>query len=54
VNGRLESAGHPLPNHPVDPIAREAAYRRGGLRSFDDTAPLYTAEEIEAERGQYR
>ena len=39
---------------PVDPIAREAAYRRDGWRSFDETAPLYTAEEIEAERRLYR
>jgi hypothetical protein len=39
---------------PVDPVAREAAYRQGGWRAFDETAPLYTAEEIEAERGRYR
>jgi hypothetical protein len=39
---------------PVDPVTREAAYRRGGWRSFDETAPLYTAEEIEAERQRYR
>ena len=39
---------------PVDPIAREAVYRQGGWRSFDETAPLYTAEEIEAERRRYR
>jgi hypothetical protein len=39
---------------PVDPIAREAAYRRSGWRSFDETAPLYTPDEIEAERRQYR
>jgi hypothetical protein len=39
---------------PVDPTVREAAYRRGGWRSFDETAPLYTAEEIEAERREYR
>jgi hypothetical protein len=39
---------------PVDPIAREAAYRQGGWRSFDEAAPLYTAEEIEAERLRYR
>jgi hypothetical protein len=40
--------------HPVDPVAREAAYRQGGWRSFDETAPVYTAEEIEAERRRYR
>jgi hypothetical protein len=39
---------------PVNPIAREAVYRRNGWRSFDETAPLYTAEEIEAERRRYR
>ena len=39
---------------PVDPIAREAVYRQNGWRSFDETAPLYTAEEIEAERRRYR
>jgi hypothetical protein len=39
---------------PVDPVAREAAYRRDGWRSFDETAPLHTAEEIEAERLRYR
>jgi hypothetical protein len=39
---------------PVDPVAREAAYRQGGWRAFDETAPLYTAEEIEAERVRYR
>jgi hypothetical protein len=39
---------------PVDPYAREAAYREGGWRSFDETAPVYTAEEVEAERGRYR
>jgi hypothetical protein len=39
---------------PVDLIAREAAYRQCGWRSFDETAPLYTVEEIEAERRRYR
>jgi hypothetical protein len=41
-------------HQPVDPIARDAAYRQSGWRSFDETAPLYTAEEIQAERGRYR
>src|SRR5580658_1277008 len=27
----------------VDPVAREAAYRQGGWRAFDETAALYTA-----------
>jgi hypothetical protein len=39
---------------PVDPLTREAAYRQGGWRAFDETAPVYTAEEIEAERLRYR
>lgn len=39
---------------PVDPVAREAAYRQDGWRTFDETAPLYTPEEIEAERERYR
>jgi hypothetical protein len=39
---------------PVASVAREAAYRQGGWRGFDEAAPLYTAEEIEAERLRYR
>ena len=39
---------------PVDPIAREAAYRQDGWSSFDETAPVYTADRIEAERRRYR
>ncbi|HZL30421.1 MAG TPA: general stress protein [Pseudolabrys sp.] len=39
---------------PVDPVAREAAYRRDGWRSFDEAAPLYSVDEIEAERRRYR
>jgi len=39
---------------PIDPVEREAAYRRNGWRSFDETAPLYTADEIGAERLRYR
>jgi hypothetical protein len=39
---------------PIDPIARGAAYRQSGWRSFDANAPLYTADEIEAERLRYR
>lgn len=39
---------------PIDPVEREAAYRRSGWRSFDEAAPLYTADEIEAERLRYR
>jgi hypothetical protein len=39
---------------PIDPIEREAAYRRNGWSSFDETAPVYTPEEIEAERLRYR
>jgi heat induced stress protein YflT len=39
---------------PIDPVEREAAYRRNGWRSFDEAAPPYTAEEIEAERLRYR
>lgn len=38
----------------VDPAARGAAYRAGGWTSFDESAPPYTAEEIEAERARYR
>jgi hypothetical protein len=39
---------------PIDPAARAAAYRQTGWRTFDETAPAYTAEEIEAERLRYR
>ncbi|MBV9551956.1 MAG: hypothetical protein JO032_04085 [Alphaproteobacteria bacterium] len=39
---------------PIDPTARAAAYRQAGWRSFDPSAPAYTAEEIEADRLRYR
>jgi hypothetical protein len=39
---------------PIDPVEREAEYRRNGWRSFDEAAPPYTADEIEAERLRYR
>jgi hypothetical protein len=38
---------------PVDPTARGAAYRESGWTSFDDNAPVYTAEQIAAERARY-
>ena len=38
----------------VDPAARSAAYRESGWTSFDENAPPYTAEQIEAERARYR
>ncbi len=38
----------------IDPAARSAAYRETGWTSFDETAPPYTAEQIEAERERYR
>jgi len=37
----------------VDPTARGAAYRESGWTSFDDNAPVYTAEQIAAERARY-
>jgi hypothetical protein len=38
----------------VDPAVRGAAYREGGWSSFDEKAPVYTADQIAAERGRYR
>jgi hypothetical protein len=37
----------------VDPAARGAAYREGGWTRFDESAPAYTAEQVEAERQRY-
>lgn len=37
----------------VDPALRGAAYRDSGWTSFDETAPPYTADQVEAERRRY-
>lgn len=37
----------------VDPAVRGAAYRESGWTSFDESAPVYTPEEIAAERARY-
>ena len=37
----------------VDPAVRGAAYREGGWSSFDENAPAYTTDQIEAERARY-
>ncbi|HJU17327.1 MAG TPA: general stress protein [Stellaceae bacterium] len=37
----------------VDPALRDAAYRESGWTSFDESAPPYTADQIEAERARY-
>ena len=37
----------------VDPAARSAAYRETGWTTFDQSAPVYTPEQIEAERARY-
>ena len=41
-------------NHPVDPVSRGEAYRKGGWTRFDDRAPPYTAADVERERELYR
>ena len=40
-------------NQPVDIAARGSAYRDTGWTGFDETAPAYTADEIERERSGY-
>ncbi len=40
-------------NQPVDTAARGTAYRDSGWDGFDETAPAYTADEIERERSAY-
>lgn len=40
-------------NQPVDTAARGTAYRNSGWNGFDETAPAYTADEIERERSAY-
>ena len=40
-------------NRSVDATARGQAYRQGGWTSFDETAPAYTAEQIQRERTRY-
>lgn len=40
-------------NKAVDRAARDAAYRGAGWQRFDETAPAFTAEEIERERALY-
>lgn len=37
----------------VDAATRGTAYREGGWSGFDDKAPAYSADEIEAERSRY-
>ncbi|HEY2047905.1 MAG TPA: hypothetical protein VGH03_01075 [Caulobacteraceae bacterium] len=39
--------------HAVDAATRGAAYRQSGWSRFDDTAPVYTVEQIEVERSRY-
>jgi hypothetical protein len=37
----------------VDPAERSAAYRQSGWTTFDENAPVYTPEQIAAERARY-
>lgn len=37
----------------VDWTAREQDYRAGGWNSFDESAPVYSADEVARERGRY-
>src|ERR1700761_2320009 len=38
----------------VNMVDREAAYRKGGWKTFDPDAPVYTPEQVRAERDMYR
>jgi len=38
----------------IDPIARRSAYQTEQWAAFNPNAPVYTADQIEAERQQYR
>lgn len=40
-------------NRSVDLNARSAAYREGGWTSFDESAPAYSADEVQRERSRY-
>ena len=40
-------------NRSVDLTHRAAAYRESGWSSFDESAPAYTAEEVQRERTRY-
>ncbi len=40
-------------HRPVDARTRGQSYREGGWRSFDPSAPAYTADEMDAERSRY-
>ncbi len=37
----------------VDPAERSAAYRQSGWTTFDENAPVYTPEQVAAERARY-
>jgi hypothetical protein len=37
----------------VDPAVRAAAYRESGWTAFDENAPVYTPEQVAAERARY-
>jgi hypothetical protein len=41
-------------HHPVDPDTRGRTYRDAGWNAFDDSAPPYTAAELERERARTR
>ena len=38
----------------INMVDREAAYRKAGWKSFDPNAPVYTPEQVRAERDLYR
>ncbi len=38
----------------INMVDREAAYRKAGWKSFDPNAPVYTPEQVRAERALYR
>jgi heat induced stress protein YflT len=59
VSARVDDAQAPLAREilqrykAVDPAVRGAAYRESGWTTFDERAPVYTPEQIAAERARY-
>ena len=59
VSARVDNARAPAAREileryqAVNPAVRGAAYRESGWTSFDENAPAYTADQIEAERARY-
>jgi hypothetical protein len=53
-DSHLEAARTVMDNYnPVNIATRGAAYRASGWSRYDDTAPVYTPDEVAAERSRY-